>query len=119
MNPLSTSSAILTQEKNPSLSGQKTVKKRSRLDISLISPSLIASVTSMDHLAHPYTVTDHSSLMMKLLFMQTIQGEATFRCPVGIHNDPAYHRLAANSIKSTIINAVEESGKKQTYAVTA
>ena len=87
----------------------KDCKKRSRLDLSLASPSLIASVTSLDHLAHPYTVTDHSSLLLKLDFTQTIQGEGTFRCPAGIHNDPAYHRLAANSIKSTITNALEES----------
>ena len=94
----------------------KNCKKRSRLDLSLISPSLLTAVTSMDHLAHPYTVTDHSSLLLKLDFTHTIQGKGTFRCPAGLHNDPTYHRLAANSIKSTILRSMEVSERNQLLA---
>ena len=91
----------------------KDCKKRSRLDLSLASPSLISSVVSLDHLAHAYSVTDHSSLLLKLDFTQTVQGKGTFRCPAGLHHDPVYHRLAANSIKTTIINAMEESNESK------
>ena len=52
----------------------KDCKKRSRLDLSFSSPSLISSVISLDHLAHPYSVTDHSSLLLKLNFPQTRGG---------------------------------------------
>ena len=73
----------------------------------------MSSIVSMDHLAHPYSITDHSSLLLKLDFTQTEQGAGTFRCPPGIHSDPIYHSLAANSIKATIINAMSESNNSR------
>ena len=69
----------------------------------------MSSFISMAHLAHPYSITDHSSLLLKLDFTQTEQGAGTFRCPPGIQSDPIYPSLAANSIKITIINAMAES----------
>ena len=73
----------------------------------------MSSIVSMDHLAHPYSITNHSSLLIKLYFTHTEQGAGTFRCPPGIYSDPTYHILAANSIKATIINAMSESNNSR------
>ena len=49
----------------------KDCKKRARLDLGLASPSLMSSIVYLDHLAHPYSLTDHSSLFLKLDFTHT------------------------------------------------
>ena len=73
----------------------------------------MSSIVYLDHLAHPYSLTDHSSLFLKLDFTHTDRGAGTFRCPLGIYSDPTYHRLAANSIKATILNAMSESNNSK------
>ena len=84
-------------------------KKRARLDVGMASPSMLEAIVSFDHIAHPFSVTDHSSTFIKLDFTKSTKGDGIFRCPPNINNDTIYHRIACNTIKSTILNSITES----------
>ena len=90
-------------------------KKRVQLDIGMASPSMLEVITSFDHIAHPFSVTDHSSTFIKLDFTKSTKGDGIFRCPPDIHNDITYHRIACNTIKSTILNSITETPISNTF----
>ena len=87
----------------------KDNKKRSRLDYGLISPSLAPYLTNVQHIAHHYDNTDHSTISLEIDITKSTQGKGIFRCPPNLHNDINYQILIRNTIKKAIFSALEKT----------
>ena len=77
----------------------KDCKKRSRLDYGLISPSLAIHLKNVQHIAHHYENTDHSTISLDIDITNSEKGKGIFRCPPNIHNNIDYQILIKNTIK--------------------
>ena len=53
-------------------------RKRSRLDVAMASPGLFHSIKDVTHKAHPYTVTDHSTLLITFDSKRSESGPGIF-----------------------------------------
>ena len=91
----------------------KDCKKRSRLDYGLISPSLAPYLHNVQHIAHHYENTDHSTISLEIDITSSEKGRGTFRCPPNIHNSTDYQILIKNSIKKAIFSSLEKTPKIQ------
>ena len=88
-------------------------KKRSRLDYGLISPSLAPYLKNVQHIAHHYENTDHSTLSLEIDITSSEMGKGIFRCPPNIHNNLDYQILIKNTIKKAIFSCLEKTEKIQ------
>ena len=88
-------------------------KKRSRLDYALISPSLAPFMTNIEHIAHHFDNTDHSTISLEIDITNSIMGKGTFRCPPNIHKNIDYQILIRNTIKKAIFSSLEKTQKIQ------
>ena len=77
----------------------KDCKKRSRLDYAFISPSLVAHLKKVQHIAHHYDNTDHSTVALEIDITNSEMGKGIFRCLPNIHNNTDYQILIKNTIK--------------------
>ena len=91
----------------------KDGKKRSRLDYGLISPSLAPYLKNVEHIAHHYDNTDHSTISLEIDITNSQNGKGIFRCPANIQNDTDYQILIKNSIKKSIFSCLETTPKIQ------
>ena len=89
----------------------KDNRKRSRLDYGLISPSLIPYIANIQHIAHHFENTDHSSILLEIDITNSEKGKGTFRCPPNIHNNTRYQILIKNSITKSIFSCLEKTPK--------
>ena len=87
----------------------KDNKKRSRLDYGLISPSLVPYLNNVQHIAHHYDNTDHSTILLELDITKSERGKGIFRCPANIHNNTDYQILIKNTIKKSIFSCLEKT----------
>ena len=65
----------------------KDSKKRSRLDYGFISPSLAPYLTNVEHIAHHYENTDHSTISLEIDITNSEIGKG---CPPNIHKNLNY-----------------------------
>ena len=86
-------------------------KKRSRLDYGLISPSLAPYLKNVQHIAHHYENTDHSTISLEIDITCSEKGKGIFRCPPNIHNNIDYQILIKNTIKKAIFSSLEKNEK--------
>ena len=89
----------------------KDCKKRSRLDYGLISPSLALHLKNVQHIAHHYENTDHSTISLEIDITNSEMGKGIFRCPPNIHNNIDYQILIKNTIKKAIFSCLEKTQK--------
>ena len=89
----------------------KDCKKRSRLDYGLISPSLAIYLKNVQHIAHHYENTDHSTISLEIDITDSEMGKGIFRCPPHIHNNIDYQILIKNTIKKAIFSCLEKTQK--------
>ena len=91
----------------------KDSKKRSRLDYGFISPSLAPYLTNVEHIAHHYENTDHSTISLEIDITNSEIGKGVFRCPPNIHQNLNYQILMKNTIKKAIFSSLEKTDKTQ------
>ena len=91
----------------------KDSKKRSRLDYGLISPSLAPYLKNVEHIAHHYENTDHSTISLEIDITNSEIGKGVFRCPPNIHKNLNYQILMKNTIKKAIFSCLEKTDKTQ------
>ena len=91
----------------------KDSKKRSRLDYGLISPSLTPHLKNVQHIAHNYENTDHSTISLEIDITNSEIGKGIFRCPANIHNNIDYQILIKHTIKKSIFSCLEKTQKLQ------
>ena len=87
----------------------KDNKKRSRLDYGLISPSLAPYLNNVQHIAHHYDNTDHSTILLEVDITNSERGKGIFRCPANIHNNTDYQILIKNTIKKSIFSCLQKT----------
>ena len=91
----------------------KDCKKRSRLDYALISPSLAHCLKNVQHIAHHYENTDHSTVSLEIDITNSEIGKGIFRCPPNIHNNTNYQTLIKNTITKSIFSCLEKLRKSK------
>ena len=91
----------------------KDCRKRSRLDYGLISPSLVPYLKNVQHIAHHYENTDHSTVALEIDITNSTIGPGIFRCPPNIHNNINYQILIKNSITKSIFSCLEKTKRIQ------
>jgi hypothetical protein len=72
----------------------------------MASPGLLNHIVSINHVAHSFKATDHSSIVMQIDFELTTRGPGIFRCPNGMHNDPIYQQLIHNTIRMAVYDCI-------------
>ena len=101
----------LNPEKKSFTFRTKDNKKRSRLDYALVSPSIAQYLKNVQHIAHHYDNTDHSTISLEIDVTNSIRGKGIFRCPPNIHNNIDYQILIKNTIKKAIFSSIEKTQK--------
>ena len=89
--------------------------KRGRLDIAMASPSLYQNIKSIEHKAHSWQATDHSTIEIIIDFNKSVGGPGIFRCSPSLHTNPEYQDAIRTAIRNTLYDCLE--GYKEIYEV--
>jgi hypothetical protein len=81
-------------------------RKRSRLDVAMASPGLFHSIKDITHKAHPYTVTDHSTILITFDFNNSESGPGIFRCQPSLHTNAEYQVIIRDHIRLAIYDCL-------------
>ena len=70
-------------------------------------------MTNVEHIAHHFDNTDHSTISLEIDITKSIMGKGTFRCPPNVHRNTDYQILIRNTIKKAIFSCLEKTQKIQ------
>ena len=89
--------------------------KRGRIDIAMASPSLYNNIKSINHKAHSWLATDHSTIEIIIDFHKSVGGPGIFRCSPSLHTNLDYQDAIRTAIRSAIYDCLE--GNEVIYEV--
>merc|ERR1712208_277908 len=89
----------------------KRVKKASRIDHILVSPSLTKFCQGVKH-KYSGALSDHNVILLTLDWCQTPKGPGIFKASVGLQNDPIYKETISQLTKYSILELL--NSRKET-----
>ena len=81
----------------------------------MASPSLYHNIKSIEHKAHSWQATDHSTIEIIIDFNKSVGGPGIFRCSPSLHTNLDYQDAIRTAIRNTIYDCLE--GYKEIYEV--
>ena len=97
----------------------KQVQQQARLDYILASDWLAGNTIRSSIRHHPWSITDHSTVVTVFKLDKGVRGPGTFRCLPFLEENMDYSRLVKHTIKNTLIEVSKLSIAEKAAAISA
>ena len=97
----------------------KQGQQQARLDYILASEWLAGNTIRSSIRHHPWSITDHSTVVTVFKLVKSVRGPGTFRCLPLLEENLDYSRLVKHTIKNTLIEVSKLSNAEKAAAILA
>ena len=97
----------------------KQGQQQARLDYILASEWLAGNTIRSSIRHHPWSITDHSTVVTVFKLVKSVRGPGTFRCLPLLEENMDYCRLVKHTIKNTLIEVSKLSNAEKAAAILA
>ena len=95
---------ILNPEQREFTWRNKNLKQQARLDYILVSENLLFALKKCIIIHHPWTISDHSTVLASFQMEEIMKGPGSFRAMPGIQYIPAYDAQVRNEINTILLD---------------
>ena len=95
---------LMNPEKREFTWRNKNLTQQARLDYILVSENLLFALKKCTIIHHPWTISDHSTVLSTFLTEDIERGPGSFRAMPGIQYIPAYDAQVRNEINTILLD---------------